>query len=89
MPWNVQSRRYGSAWLVLWRKAALSAPPSESTLVWSRSRRTFVGKGTVPEFIEDLEHEATVYARLRPVYGKCVPVFLEIVELRAVSRTYY
>lgn len=28
---------------------------------------TFVRKGTVPEFIKDLEHEATVYARLRPV----------------------
>ena len=50
---------------------------------------TFVGKGTVPEFIEDLEHEAAVYARLRPVQGECVPVFLGAVDLRAISRTYY
>lgn len=49
----------------------------------------FVAKGTVPEFIEDLEHEATVYARLRPVQGRNVPVCLGAVDLRSFGRTYY
>lgn len=43
---------------------------------------TFVGKGTVPEFVEDLRHEAAVYRRLRPFQGVCVPVFLGEMDLK-------
>ncbi|KAJ2891106.1 uncharacterized protein MKZ38_000915 [Zalerion maritima] len=50
---------------------------------------TFVSKGTVPEFVEDLEHEAAVYQRLRPIQGVCVPVYLGTIDLRDISRTYY
>lgn len=50
---------------------------------------TFVGKGTVPEFVVDLEHEAAVYHRLQPVQGVCVPVFMGAVDLRDLERVYY
>lgn len=39
--------------------------------------------------MEDLEQEATVYHRLQPLQGVCVPVFLGKVDLRDISRTYY
>ena len=42
---------------------------------------TFVGKGTVPEFVDDLRHEAAVYRILRPSQGICIPVFLGEVDL--------
>ncbi|KAI0411456.1 hypothetical protein F5X98DRAFT_383754 [Xylaria grammica] len=50
---------------------------------------TFVSKGTVRAFVRDLEHEAAVYARLRPAQGVHVPVFLGSLDLRSVGRTYY
>ncbi|KAK1837983.1 hypothetical protein CCHR01_19394 [Colletotrichum chrysophilum] len=50
---------------------------------------TFVSKGTVRAFIEDLEHEAAVYKRLRPVQGIHVPVFLGAIDLRPLNRTDY
>ncbi len=50
---------------------------------------TFVAKGTVPEFVEDLEHETAVYRRLQPLQGVCVPVFLGTVDLGSLGRTYY
>lgn len=50
---------------------------------------TFVGKGTVPVFVEDLEHEAAIYHRLQPLQGVCVPVFLGAIDLRDISRVYY
>ncbi|KAH6653514.1 hypothetical protein BKA67DRAFT_507660, partial [Truncatella angustata] len=50
---------------------------------------TFIGKGTVPAFIEDLEHEVKVYQALQPLQGKATPVFLGAIDLRSISRTYY
>ncbi|KAK1622696.1 hypothetical protein BDP81DRAFT_440654 [Colletotrichum phormii] len=50
---------------------------------------TFVSKGTVRAFIKDLEHEAAVYERLRPIQGTHVPVFLGAIDLRPLNRTYY
>ncbi|KAK3338662.1 hypothetical protein B0T25DRAFT_561127 [Lasiosphaeria hispida] len=50
---------------------------------------TFVSKGTVEAFVPDLEHEAAVYHRLRPLQGVCVPVFLGAIDLRDLGRTYY
>ncbi|KAH9225551.1 hypothetical protein K456DRAFT_1766872 [Colletotrichum gloeosporioides 23] len=50
---------------------------------------TFVSKGTVRAFIEDLEQEAAVYERLRPIQGKHVPVFLGAIDLRPLNRIYY
>ncbi|TXB96577.1 hypothetical protein FocTR4_00012044 [Fusarium oxysporum f. sp. cubense] len=50
---------------------------------------TFVSKGTVRAFIRDLEHEAAVYERLKPIQGVCVPVFLGAVDLRSINKTYY
>ncbi|KAK6843944.1 hypothetical protein PG987_004804 [Apiospora arundinis] len=37
---------------------------------------TFIGKGTVPAFMEDLEHEAKVYQALQPLQGRVTPIFL-------------
>ncbi|KFX95971.1 hypothetical protein V490_03607 [Pseudogymnoascus sp. VKM F-3557] len=37
---------------------------------------TVAGKGTGIECVEDLMHESTIYRRLLPVQGKCVPVHL-------------
>ncbi|KAH7140423.1 hypothetical protein B0J13DRAFT_504647 [Dactylonectria estremocensis] len=50
---------------------------------------TFVSKGTVRAFIPDLEHEATVYERLRPIQGVNVPVFLGAIDLRSMNKIYY
>lgn len=50
---------------------------------------TFVSKGTVAAFVEDLEHEATVYKRLHKLQGISVPVFLGAIDLRDLGRTYY
>ena len=50
---------------------------------------TFVSKGTVQAFVKDLEHEAAVYRRLRPVQGVYVPVFLGAIDLRHMSKIYY
>jgi len=50
---------------------------------------TFVCKGTVQAFIKDLEHEAAVYERLKPVQGISIPVFLGSIDLRSIDRTYY
>ncbi|KAI0397976.1 hypothetical protein F5Y17DRAFT_257027 [Xylariaceae sp. FL0594] len=50
---------------------------------------TFVCKGTVRAFVRDLEHEAAVYERLRPVQGTSVPVFLGAIDLRSINRTYH
>ncbi|KAJ0126620.1 G1/S-specific cyclin CCN1 [Fusarium oxysporum f. sp. albedinis] len=50
---------------------------------------TFVSKGTVRAFIKDLEHEAAVYERLKPIQGVHVPVFLGAVDLRSMNKTYY
>jgi serine/threonine protein kinase len=50
---------------------------------------TFVSKGTVQAFIKDLEHEAAVYERLKPIQGVHVPVFLGAIDLRSMNKTYY
>uniref|UniRef100_A0A0D2YCW3 non-specific serine/threonine protein kinase n=1 Tax=Fusarium oxysporum (strain Fo5176) TaxID=660025 RepID=A0A0D2YCW3_FUSOF len=50
---------------------------------------TFVSKGTVRAFIRDLEHEAAVYERLKPIQGVHVPVFLGAIDLRSMNKTYY
>ncbi|RSL78243.1 hypothetical protein CEP52_017648 [Fusarium oligoseptatum] len=50
---------------------------------------TFVSKGTVRAFVKDLEHEAAVYERLRPIQGIHVPVFLGAIDLGLMDRTYY
>jgi len=47
---------------------------------------TFVAKGTVLAFVDDLKHEALVYRRLQPLQGVSVPVFLGAVDL---DRSYY
>ncbi|PHH81579.1 hypothetical protein CDD83_3540 [Cordyceps sp. RAO-2017] len=50
---------------------------------------TFVAKGTVEAFIDDLQHEAAVYERLKLSQGIHVPVHLGAIDLRSVNRTYY
>lgn len=50
---------------------------------------TMVTKATTERFIEDLLHEETVYRRLQPIQGKCVPVCLGSIDLRTVNRVYY
>ncbi|PCD22089.1 hypothetical protein AU210_015889 [Fusarium oxysporum f. sp. radicis-cucumerinum] len=50
---------------------------------------TFVSKGTVRAFINDLEHEAAVYERLKPIQGVHVPVFLGAIDLGSMNKTYY
>lgn len=50
---------------------------------------TFISKGTVKAFIKDLEHEAAVYERLRPIQGVRVPVFLGAIDLRPLGKVYY
>jgi hypothetical protein len=50
---------------------------------------TFVSKGTVRAFIKDLEHEAAVYERLKPIQGVYVPVFLGVINLRSMNKIYY
>ncbi|EEU36831.1 uncharacterized protein NECHADRAFT_94028 [Fusarium vanettenii 77-13-4] len=50
---------------------------------------TFVSKGTVAAFIEDLEHEAAVYQHLHRLQGISVPVFMGAIDLRDLGRTYY
>ncbi|KAL2357208.1 hypothetical protein BJ546DRAFT_1113171 [Cryomyces antarcticus] len=42
---------------------------------------TYVAKGTVHAFTEDLKHEASVYRRLRNVQGQLVPVYLGSLSL--------
>ncbi|KNB15467.1 hypothetical protein FOXG_14003 [Fusarium oxysporum f. sp. lycopersici 4287] len=46
-------------------------------------------KGTVRAFIKDLEHEAAVYERLKPIQGVHVPVFLGAIDLGSMNKTYY
>ncbi|KAJ3455527.1 hypothetical protein MRS44_017009 [Fusarium solani] len=50
---------------------------------------TFVSKGTVRAFVKDLEHEAAVYERLRPIQGINVPVFLGAIDLGLMNKIYY
>ncbi|RSL53812.1 hypothetical protein CEP54_010194 [Fusarium duplospermum] len=50
---------------------------------------TFISKGTVRAFIKDLEHEAAVYERLKPIQGVHVPVFLGTIDLRSMNKIYY
>ncbi|KAI1199327.1 hypothetical protein F5X97DRAFT_296774 [Nemania serpens] len=50
---------------------------------------TFVCKGTVQAFINDLEHEAAVYERLKPLQAISIPIFLGSIDLRSINRTYY
>ncbi|KAH7131168.1 hypothetical protein EDB81DRAFT_135184 [Dactylonectria macrodidyma] len=50
---------------------------------------TFVSKGTVRAFIPDLQHEATVYERLKLIQGVNVPVFLGAIDLRSMNKIYY
>jgi hypothetical protein len=47
---------------------------------------TFVGKGTVEAFVQDLRHEGKMYDRLADVQGLIVPVCLGNMDL---ERTYY
>ncbi|KAK8142902.1 hypothetical protein G3M48_008004 [Beauveria asiatica] len=50
---------------------------------------TFISKGTIRAFINDLDHERAVYERLRPIQGIFVPVFLGVIDLRPMNRIYY
>ncbi|KAK3933820.1 hypothetical protein QBC46DRAFT_101281 [Diplogelasinospora grovesii] len=50
---------------------------------------TAAAKATTVRFVRELEHEAKVYERLQQLQGVCVPVFLGVVDLRDVERTYY
>ncbi|KAK2922421.1 hypothetical protein FoTM2_017777 [Fusarium oxysporum f. sp. vasinfectum] len=50
---------------------------------------TFVAKGTVKAFVEDLEHEAAVYKRLWRIQGVNVPVFLGAIDLGSMKKTYH
>ncbi|KAL6881297.1 hypothetical protein J3F83DRAFT_758209 [Trichoderma novae-zelandiae] len=50
---------------------------------------TFVSKGTVKAFIRDLQHEAAVYERLKPLQGRCVTVFLGAIDLGQMNKIYY
>ncbi|KAH6889924.1 hypothetical protein B0T10DRAFT_487099 [Thelonectria olida] len=50
---------------------------------------TFVSKGTARAFTKDLQHEAAVYKRLRPIQGIYVPVYLGAIDLRSMNRIYY
>ncbi|ORY62423.1 uncharacterized protein BCR38DRAFT_347104, partial [Pseudomassariella vexata] len=50
---------------------------------------TFVSKGTVPEFVEDLQHESAVYEQLKPLQGSCIPVLLGAIDLRELERICY
>ncbi|CAJ2504427.1 Uu.00g118210.m01.CDS01 [Anthostomella pinea] len=50
---------------------------------------TFVSKGTISEYVQDLEHEISVYRRLSPAQGVDVPVCLGAIDLRDISRIYY
>ncbi|KAI8669870.1 Protein kinase domain-containing protein [Fusarium sp. Ph1] len=43
---------------------------------------TFVSKGTVAAFIEDLEHEVAAYQHLHRLQGITVPVFIGAIDLR-------
>jgi Phosphotransferase enzyme family len=47
---------------------------------------TFVGKGTVEAFVQDLRHEGEIYDRWADVQGSLVPVCLGNMDL---NRTYY
>ncbi len=44
---------------------------------------TMVAKGTVPKYIPDLQHEAAIYERLRPIQGIYVPVRLGNIDLHS------
>ncbi|KAK7959744.1 uncharacterized protein PG986_004598 [Apiospora aurea] len=50
---------------------------------------TFVSRGTVQAFVEDLGHEAAVYRRLRPLQGAYVPVFLGAIDIRPMNKVCY
>ncbi|KAF5966854.1 reticulocyte-binding protein 2 like protein a [Fusarium bulbicola] len=50
---------------------------------------TFVAKGTVEVFAQDLEDEAAVYERLRPIQGVNVPVFLGPIDLESMDKPYH
>lgn len=50
---------------------------------------TFVGKGTVDERVENMEHEAAVYKRLRPIQGVYVPVYLGEIDLIELETRYF
>ncbi|XXH05275.1 hypothetical protein Hte_011700 [Hypoxylon texense] len=50
---------------------------------------TFVGKGIIQAFIPDLQHEATVYKRLKQKQGSTVPIYLGAIDLRSLGSTYY
>ncbi|KXJ85003.1 hypothetical protein Micbo1qcDRAFT_225014, partial [Microdochium bolleyi] len=47
---------------------------------------TIIAKGTIAEYVDDLEHEGHVYETLEPLQGKHVPVFLGAFHLK---RPYY
>ena len=70
----------------LWKEGARGVLFQVTLLVYGY---TFTAKGTVPAFVEDLEHETAVYQRLRPIQGVSVPVHLGTIDLRDVSQTYY
>ncbi|KAF9771691.1 hypothetical protein IL306_010663 [Fusarium sp. DS 682] len=42
---------------------------------------TFVGKGTIQEFVPHLEHEAKVYRRLEKLQGEVIPVYIGSIHL--------
>ena len=47
---------------------------------------TFVAKGTVEAFVDDLRHKGDIYYRLRSLQGSAVPVCLSNLDLK---RTYF
>ncbi|PHH66325.1 hypothetical protein CDD82_1567 [Ophiocordyceps australis] len=50
---------------------------------------TFVSKATVRAFVDELNHEATVYKRLKKLQGIIVPVFLGSIDLSSMKKIYY
>ena len=70
----------------LWKQGARGALFQVTLLAYGY---TFVSKATTASYVPDLEHEAEVYRRLRPLQGICVPVLLGVIDLRDVGRTYY
>ncbi|KAK3336941.1 hypothetical protein B0T19DRAFT_454504, partial [Cercophora scortea] len=91
-----------SEWLLLLREQLERTLDDGVVRIWKQGARgvmfqvtllthgyTFVAKGTVSAFVDDLEHEAAVYRRLQSLQGVCVPVFLGAIDLRHISRTYY
>lgn len=83
--WKQLKRSLDDGITQLWEGGARSVLFQVTLLAYGY---TFISKGTVRAFIPDLEHEAAVYERLRPIQGVNVPVFLGAIDLRAMNKRY-